>query len=168
MNHLNTCNKFRIPEADFKLTWCSHCHQECDNAQKQTRFEARTKSWYDRLYNSPRIEGEDPRTEVAKGKSFVAVSGWDPSPSPSTNVPDFSSVPLPAVPTVPLPAVPAVPLPAVPTVPLPAVPTVPLPNFNDPRIQLDNLPDQSGRVLEGKPKERVLAPGGRIRLGTAK
>jgi hypothetical protein len=144
MDHIRECNEFKITETDFVKAWCSRClREDCTRAIKgKSRFEARTSTWQERLFTDvPRLAENDPRYPSIVAKMFQETPGR-PAEIRGWDAPE------PAAPETP---------------PAPPIPTTPV-------SQLVKSPNQSGKILGTapagwSPKEAVIRPGTRIRIG---
>lgn len=171
------CDLGGLSIPDFQAAFCSHCTQpECSRSlDGMSKFDQRVRTWHERLFlNPPRMDQSDPRYKGLASKKFLTMaspieirstgggSAWiDPQ---TTEEPEQKSTPT------------ATNIPETPEAPAPA-PTPPQKRF----LPM-NTPNQGGVLLKGAPapapqkdpwagkpapgpKENVVAPGTKIRLG---
>lgn len=137
-DYISECNNLNASEEHFIKVWCLRCRQsECtrSNAGKSL-FELRVNSWQERLITHvPKLPEDHPSYNEISQKRFVRV-GWEPQ----QNEQQIDTPPQEA-----------------------SVETSVAEPSRCPVRYIHNIPDQSGRSIE-PPKERIVQPGGRIRL----
>src|SRR5690349_2638847 len=85
-DYLRVCNEHNIPFTDFMAGWCSRCFQkECTRSlHGKSRFEARTNTWEDRLFNHvPKLDPKDERYKDITAKHFLNIAPGSPGAASS-------------------------------------------------------------------------------------
>jgi len=75
-DELSVCNDQGVPLEDFKRAFCDRClNQQCSRSVAgQSRFEQRTATWYQRLFENPdRLDERDPRYAQIQAQKFIEV-----------------------------------------------------------------------------------------------
>jgi len=77
-DYLHVCNNHGVPIPDFEQMFCNRClNPECSRSLAgKTKFEARTSTWYEALFESPqRMDRQDPRYPQISAQKFLDVPG---------------------------------------------------------------------------------------------
>lgn len=201
-DYIGVCNDQRVPEEDFRLSFCDRCFQrECSRSRYGTsKFDHRVHTWEERLFNAPQLPKTDPRWQLITAKKFLTISSGPPPAVREWIDPRSLDVAQPAIQVSTAPAVPSPPPVAVkspepppaPTsqkatppaveapvemTPAPPPPEPPKKNLlvNTPYagpITLPNQPTNSEKPRDAwagpvplKPNERVITPGGKVKIG---
>lgn len=141
------CNNMGVSEEHFTRVWCIQCRQpECSRSNSgKSLFEIRVHSWKERLITHvAKLPEDHPRYPEITQKKFVRV-GWEPPtkkpdvlPTTQGSKSEIEGQQEPSEASSKPPA----------------------------HYVLGPPPDQSGKILgQNTTTERVVPPGGRIRLG---
>lgn len=192
LDHLKICNDQGIPLEDFRLAFCIRCLQaECVRSQHGlSKFDARVSTWEERLFHAPALPKTDPRYSLISAKKFLAlpvgptpvIREWiDPAtldtPSPGTQIPVNSVLPLPpqkVEPAVTPEVVEKMSEPPLPEPPPPAhrqnllvnTPYMGPKTLGNPKETNEPVRDTWDAPLPPKTTESMVRPGARIKIGS--
>jgi hypothetical protein len=156
---------------DFQEAFCSRCSQpECSRSMYgKTRFDQRVQNWHARLFAAPTMNPADPRFKVITSQKFMSIDVSGPAHVSSAWLdPNEVEEPKSIVVSAALDAPPVEPVVEV-LAPRRVLPVVNTPFQNGmmigPSTPAPAKDPWAAPVAPERPKETVVAPGGKIKLG---